>query len=65
MDIRRNVFIERVARHWNGLPRAVLELSSPEVLKESLNAALSAMLLLTEWCPAICWVRSSPPDLSP
>ena len=44
MDIRKNIFTERVVKHWKRLPRDMVELPSPEVFKKRIDAVFRDMV---------------------
>lgn len=44
LDIRKYFFIPRVAKHWNNLPREMVESRSLEMLKKCVDLALRDMV---------------------
>ncbi|KAK4824876.1 hypothetical protein QYF61_021083 [Mycteria americana] len=46
LDIRKHFFTERVAKHWNRLPKEVVDAPSLSVFKRHLDNALNNMLYL-------------------
>jgi len=44
LDTRKKFFTMRVVKHWNGLPREVVEVPSLEAFKARLDGALSKLV---------------------
>ncbi|KFQ93723.1 hypothetical protein Y956_10614, partial [Nipponia nippon] len=44
LDTRKKFFTMRVVRHWNRLPREVMDAPSLEVFKARLDGALNTLL---------------------
>jgi len=53
LDIRKKPFMVRAVRHWNGLPRGVVNAPSLETFKARMDGAMGN--LTNCGVPVCCW----------
>jgi len=56
LDIRKNFFTRRVVKHWNRLPRGVVDAPALEIFKRCIAAELGDMVKWWTWqCQVNGW----------
>lgn len=65
VPVRKKFFTVRVVRHWKGLPREVVDVSSLEVFKDRLSEAFRNLVfwnVLCLWQPGWKWMTLKVPS---